>query len=126
MSTFLLLALGATCGAAARYYTTLWAARQFGVAFPYGTLIVNIVGCIILGAFLTLALERPSIGPQTRLLISTAFCGSLTTFSTFSYETVGLLSSGSYLAAALNAVGSVLLGLLGVWLGMTAVRAFLM
>lgn len=126
MNTFLLLALGATCGAAARYYTTLWAARQFGVAFPYGTLIVNIVGCLILGAFLTLALERPGIGPQTRLLISTAFCGSLTTFSTFSYETVALLSSGSYLAAALNAVGSVLLGLLGVWLGMTLVRAFLM
>lgn len=123
MTTILLLTLGATLGAAARYYTTLWMAEQVGVAFPYGTLLVNVVGCIILGAFLTAANELPQmIDARTRLLVSTAFCGSLTTFSTYSYETVALISTGHYSAAALNALGSVLLGLLGVWLGIVLVR----
>lgn len=126
MLPIVLLAVGATLGAATRYYVTLWAAQQFGVGFPYGTMIVNVVGCIILGGFLTLAAERPYVSSETRLLISTAFCGSLTTFSTFSYETVALLSSGNYMAGVLNVVVSVALGLLGVLLGIVLVRSLVL
>lgn len=124
-TTIALLGLGATVGASARYYLTLWVALRLGVAFPYGTLAVNILGCFILGAFLTLAEARLQGHPELRLLVSTGFCGSLTTFSTFGYETVGLLSNGNYLAAALNIGGSGLLGIVAVVLGAALVRALL-
>lgn len=123
MTTILILAIGATAGATLRYYMTIWAAARFGTAFPYGTLIINVLGSFILGCFLTLATERLAISPQMRLLIATGFCGSFTTFSTFSYETVGLLNDGNYLASALNAFGSLALGLTSVILGAALARA---
>ncbi len=123
MTTILILAIGATAGATLRYYMSIWAAARFGTAFPYGTLLVNVLGSFILGCFLTLATQRLAISPQMRLLISTGFCGSLTTFSTLSYETVGLLNEGDYLASALNAFGSLALGLACVVLGAAVARA---
>jgi CrcB protein len=120
-----MLALGATLGAATRYYTTLWAAENLSLDFPYGTLIVNVVGSLLLGGFLTLANETASVSSQVRLLVGTGFCGSLTTFSTFSYEIVGLLLEGRYTTGVLYAVGSLLLGLLGVVLGIALMRALL-
>jgi CrcB protein len=120
-----MLALGATLGAATRYYTTLWAAETLSRVFPYGTLMVNVVGSLLLGGFLTLANETPGISSQVRLLVGTGFCGSLTTFSTLSYEIVELLLAGRYTAGVLYAVGSLLLGLLGVVLGIALMRALL-
>lgn len=123
MTTILILALGATVGAAARYYGSLWMADRFGAAFPYGTLLINVTGSFILGCFLTLATERLPIGPELRLLVATGFCGSYTTFSTFSYESVGLLTRGSYLAGGLYLFGSVALGVLAVVAGIALARA---
>ena len=123
MTTILILALGATAGAAARYYGSLWAAERFGVAFPYGTLLINATGSFILGCFLTLATERLPIGPQLRLLVATGFCGSYTTFSTFSYEAVALIGKGSYLAGGAYLFGSVALGVLAVAAGVALARA---
>lgn len=120
--TILLLALGATAGAAVRFYTTLWAAEQFGLGFPYGTLVVNLVGSFVLGAFLTLVDIWPAISPDIRLVVSTGFCGSLTTFSTFGYETIDLIQRGQLGLGILNALGSVVLGLLAVLLGIWLVR----
>lgn len=125
MTTILLLALGATLGATTRYYVNLWSLTRFGLAFPYGTLIVNIVGSFILGGFLTLATGRLAISPELRLLVTAGFCGSLTTFSTFSYETVALLTGGSYLSAALNILANVTLSIAAVILGSTLARALL-
>lgn len=122
MTTILILAFGATLGAATRYYLTLWMTARFGTAFPYGTLLVNLIGSFILGCFLTLAIGRFEISPQVRLLVATGFCGSLTTFSTLSYETVTLLERGSYLAGLLNAFGSLALGLGSVVLGAIVAR----
>lgn len=121
--TILLLALGATLGATLRYYATIWAAARFGTAFPYGTLLVNLVGSFVLGGFLTLATGRFAVSPEMRLLIATGFCGSLTTFSTFSYETLALVNAGNYLTGLLNAFGSLALGLIGVAVGATLARA---
>lgn len=122
MTTILVLALGATVGAAARYYGSLWAVSYFGTAFPYGTLAINVIGSFILGCFLNLAAARHDIGPQLRLLVATGFCGSFTTFSTFSFEAVALLNAGRYLAGGLYLFGSVALGVAAVMLGALAVR----
>jgi len=121
--TILTLVLGATLGAAVRYYASLWAAAQFGTAFPYGTLLVNVVGSFILGAFLTLATQRIIVSPGLRLFVATGFCGSLTTFSTYSYETVTMLEQGSYLTGALYLFSSLALGVLSVILGAALMRA---
>lgn len=122
MTTILVLALGATVGAAARYYGSMWALQQFGPAFPYGTLTINVLGSLILGFFLNLAAARHDIGPQLRLLVATGFCGSFTTFSTFSFEAVAMLDAGRYLAAGLYLFGSMALGVAAVMLGALLVR----
>lgn len=125
VTTILTLALGATLGASLRYYVSLWSTSYFGASFPYGTLIVNVVGSFILGSFLALSTNGVSISPTLRLLVATGFCGSLTTFSTFSYETIALLNDGSYRLAALNLVASLVLGGVGVVLGATLVHLLL-
>jgi CrcB protein len=123
VTTILILAVGATVGAAARYYGSLWAVQQFGPNFPYGTLLINVIGSFVLGCFLTLAAARPAIGPEARLLVATGFCGSFTTFSTFSVEAYTLLLGGRYLSGALYLFGSMALGLLAVVLGVALARA---
>jgi CrcB protein len=121
--TIALLAVGATLGATLRYYLSVWAALQLSPDFPYGTLLVNLAGSVLLGAFMALVIsEHWAISPQVRLLVATGFCGSLTTFSTYSYETVLLLQNGRYLAAVGYSLGSLLLGLLGVLLGIGLAR----
>jgi CrcB protein len=126
LMTILVLALGATLGAAARYYVTLWMEARLGAAFPYATLLINVLGSFLLGAFITLSSEWSGIGPELRLLVATGFCGSFTTFSTFSNETLFLLTSGHYIGAVVNVVGSVLLGLGGAVLGVVLVRTLLL
>lgn len=123
MRGMLMLALGAVTGAVLRYYSSLWAASQFGTAFPVGTLLINTAGSFVLGCFLTLATGRLALSPETRLLVATGFCGSFTTFSTFSYETLGLVEQGRYGTAALYAGGSVALGLLAVAAGAALARS---
>ncbi len=125
MTTLVLLAVGATTGAAARYAVTLWAAQRFGTAFPYGTMVANVGGCLLLGAILAFARTRPTlIGPELQLFMVTGLCGCLTTFSTFSYETVVLFQAGRYLAGALNMLLSVTLGILAIILGAVLVQTF--
>lgn len=122
VATILFVALGATIGASLRYAVALWAAAHLGATFPYGTLLVNVIGSFILGLFLTIVTERLAISTEWRLVIATGFCGSLTTFSTFSYETVQLLTEGSYLAGALNIGANVVLSIVGVLGGVALAR----
>ncbi len=123
MTPVLLIALGATMGATLRYYLTIWAATQLGIGFPYGTLLVNGIGSFVLGFFLILVSVRmQSSNMHLRLLVATGFCGSLTTFSTFSYETVELLNNGNLTGAFVNVAGSLVLGLLAVVAGIALAR----
>ena len=115
--TMFIIALGAAVGANMRYAISVWAARQWGVAFPYGTLLINVSGSFAIGLVMVLLTSRLMIDSLWRPLLVTGLLGGFTTFSTFSYETYALLVSGSWLAAALNILGSVGLGLVGVALG---------
>lgn len=98
-----------------------WAAQRFGSSFPYGTLLINLTGSFLLGLIISMALENFMIDPRLRLLLMIGFLGSYTTFSTFAYESVTLISQGQWGAGLFNLLGSSLLGalfaVLGIWLG---------
>jgi CrcB protein len=96
---YLIVGIGGFIGANARYLVGTWAAQRWGTAFPYGTFIVNITGCFVLGFFATLAL-RLAWNDNWRLLIAVGFVGAFTTFSTFEYDTLQLIAQGRQLGAA--------------------------
>ncbi|MBC8015837.1 MAG: fluoride efflux transporter CrcB [Sporomusaceae bacterium] len=118
------VAVGGSLGAVMRYLVSTWAAGRFGADFPYGTLIVNVVGCFIIGAFMTAATERLIINPYWRLIVTVGFVGGLTTFSSFSYETFKLMEDGSTTLVLYNIMGNFVLGFLATWLGMSAAKLF--
>lgn len=116
------VALGGAIGSVARYLVGIGSGRLFGMAFPWGTLIINVVGSFIIGFFATISGPdgRFSAGVDGRLFVMAGFCGGFTTFSAFSLQTLDLIHRGEWLPAAANIVGSVVLCLVGVWLGHVA------
>lgn len=123
MTRILLIAIGAALGANLRYELSVWVAQRWGVTFPYGTLLINVLGSFGIGLFLALTVTRLPALAAWRPLIVTGLLGGFTTFSTFSYETYELIVAGSWLAAALNLLLSVILGLVAVVLGVALARA---
>jgi fluoride exporter len=121
-TTILVIALGAAVGANLRYGLSIWAAQQWGTTFPYGTMLINVLGSFAIGLILVLGTTRVALSVPWRLLLVTGFLGGFTTFSTFSYETYALLVEGSWLEAGLNILGSVGLGMIGVVLGASLAR----
>lgn len=121
IKAILIVMIGGGCGAVARYVVSVWAGERWGVAFPYGTLIVNLVGCFVISLFMVLAAERWVVSPYLKLLVTVGFLGGLTTFSSFSYETIQLMQANNFAGAfgniALNAVGGILAAWLGLFLG---------
>lgn len=114
--------LAGGCGVFARYWVSGVVQRALGTAFPWGTLIENITGCIIFGLVWTLAEERLLISADMRTVILTGFVGAYTTFSTFAFETTALLRDSQWTYALANLTAHNLLGLLGVILGMALGR----
>jgi CrcB protein len=116
----LLVIAGGGLGSACRYLLTIGATRFFGNVFPWGTLLVNLIGCFLIGLAFALA-GRNIISPQIKLLFMTGFLGGLTTFSTYALESADFQTSGSGLAAltniTVNNLGGLLLVCLGLWLG---------
>lgn len=113
----LYIGLGAAVGANLRYFISLWAAQRFGSTLPYGTLIVNISGSLLLGFLLTLFVERLSLSTEVKLMLAVGFLGSYTTFSTFAVESYNLWQASLPWLALLNLLGHNLLGLLAVIIG---------
>ena len=122
MSQILAVALGGAAGALARHGVSNAVAAAFGTRFPLGTLVVNVAGSFAMGWLFALFIGRVDLPPELRLLLTTGLLGAFTTFSTFSVETLVLLQSGRWLAAAANAALSVALCLGAAWLGTLLVR----
>lgn len=119
---FILVGIGGFLGSICRYWSASLFTRVFPSPFPYGTLIVNITGCLLIGIFYGLSEHYRWFNPSLRILLTTGFCGGFTTFSSFAYENVSLLQTSHYLAFALYCVASVLLGLLAVLAGLALVK----
>src|ERR1035437_8153936 len=116
------LAAGSLAGGFARYFMAGGVYRGLGTSFPYGTFLVNITGCFLIGLFDCLATERFVLDPAARLLLMTGFCGAFTTFSTLILETSNLMKGGDFVRASLNAFGSLAVGLIVFRLGTLAGR----
>lgn len=113
-----LVGLGGFLGALARYGLTGLVQRQSAfAAFPYGTLVVNLLGCFAIGALAGLAESRQLFGPEFRTFAFIGILGSFTTFSTFGYETFAMIRDAEYLRAVTNVAVHVIAGLALVWLG---------
>ena len=117
MQKYLLIALGGAAGSIARYWVGSTVSGRIGTKFPYGTFVINITACVIIGFALTFLSKRADLSPAWRYLIPIGFIGAYSTFSTYEWETLSTLRSGAFFLAALYAVGSLLLGLVAVWGG---------
>jgi CrcB protein len=112
-------ALGALC----RYGVASFVSDRYPGAFPLGTFLINVTGSFLLGLLFVLLMERAGLSPAWRTAVTVGFLGAYTTFSTFSLETFRLIQDGALGTAALNVVGSVAVGLVAVWLGVSLGRA---
>jgi fluoride exporter len=117
LQKYLLIALGGALGSIARYWVGSSIAERAGIRFPYGTLVVNLTACVIIGFSLTYLGRRADLNPAWRYLIPIGFIGAYSTFSTYEWETLSTMRSGAFFLAALYALGSLLLGLVAVWGG---------
>lgn len=119
---WLFVVLGAAIGAPLRYLTDLTVQKKHDTVFPWGTFTVNVGGCLVLG-LLTGAVTAGATSSQLQLFLGTGLCGALTTYSTFSYETLRLAEDGAKFYAAANVVVSVVAGFGAVFLGFALAEA---
>jgi fluoride exporter len=124
MERFLWICLAGAAGTGARYLIAVWAAQRLGSAFPYGTLLVNLVGCFAIAGLMhaALTLGWPA---TTRAAVTIGFIGGLTTYSSFNYETMRLFEEGALATAGLNLVLTLLGGFMAGWLGLITAREIL-
>ena len=120
---YLWIAMGAVLGASARYFLNGLVGRNFSSAFPYGTLLINVSGSLVVGFFLVYSTERV-VDSRWRLLIAVGFCGSYTTFSSYAFESFALMERGQWWLVSLNALTSNLLCLAAVLVGAALARSF--
>jgi CrcB protein len=120
---FLTISLGAIAGANARYFLSRYAAKIMGPVFPYGTLVINISGSIIVGFFMIWATERALVDPRWRLLLVVGFCGAYTTFSGYAFETMAYFEQGQWMLMFTNVFTNNFLCLAGALAGMALARA---
>lgn len=117
MSKYFYIAMGGSLGAIARYWVGSAVASRLGTKFPYGTFVINISACIIIGFTLTYLGKRAELNPAWRYLIPTGFVGAYSTFSTYEWETLSSIRGGAFSLAALYAIGSLIAGLVAAWGG---------
>jgi fluoride exporter len=122
LQKYLLIAVGGALGSLARYAVGSAIASRMGTRFFYGTFIVNMTACLIIGFSLTLLARHTEMSAAWRFLIPVGFIGAYSTFSTFEWEAFTGLQTGAFLLATLYVVLSVLLGLIAVWLGVLLAR----
>jgi CrcB protein len=124
LQKYVLIAVGGALGSLARFWVGSAIANRFGTKFPYGTFVINITACLIIGFSLTFLGRRAELGAAWRFLIPIGFVGAYSTFSTFEWETFSNLQTGAFFVAALYVVLSLFLGLVAVWCGVLIARFF--
>jgi CrcB protein len=117
LQKYLLIGVGGALGSVLRYWVGAAIGGRMGIRFPYGTLVVNLTACVVLGFTLSYLGRRADLSPAWRFLIPIGFIGAYSTFSTFEWETLSSMRSGAFALAALYAVGSLILGLAATWCG---------
>lgn len=111
------IGLGGALGSVARYLFSMAILRASGSLFPIGTFGVNLVGCVLFGAIAGAAEQRVQLAPDLRMFLLVGVLGGFTTFSTYAFESFSLIRDGQFAAAAVNIVGQVVAGLVGLWAG---------
>jgi CrcB protein len=124
VATYGWVAIGGAIGSMARFWMGVAVAEMVGARFPWGTLLINVIGSFVIGWFdvLTGEFGSWSVPPDARAFVLVGLCGGFTTFSSFSLQTMQLMQGGEALRAGAYVVGSVALCLISVWAGMTLAR----
>jgi CrcB protein len=117
LQKYFLIAFGGALGSIARYWVGSTISGRIGTKFPYGTFVINMTACVIIGFTITYLGKRADLNPAWRYLFPVGFIGAYSTFSTYEWETLSTLRSGAFALGALYAVGSLILGLVAVWAG---------
>ena len=125
MLLWLYVAVGSAFGGVSRYVVGAAVQQRFGLAFPMGTLLINITGSFLIGFILRLALGGTQMSPETRIFLTTGFCGGFTTFSTFSYDTAALIEGGQYRRATTYVVLSVVVSVIATFAGFALAQSAL-
>jgi len=114
---YLLIAAGGALGSILRYWVSSTISGRMGAKFPYGTFVINMTACVIIGFTLTYFGKRADLNPAWRFFVPIGFIGAYSTFSTYEWETLSTMRSGAFLLAGLYAVGSLVVGLAATWCG---------
>jgi CrcB protein len=122
LKAVLIVFAGSGLGGVARYGVQVWILKLYPHIFPIGTLLVNILGCFLIGIFYTLSQKSSILSPEWRIALTTGFCGGFTTFSTFAYENVLLFKAGNFASVALYIAGSIILSIAAVFAGIYAIK----
>lgn len=125
MEKVLYVGIGGFIGASLRYIISMQSSKIFNGNIPLGTLLVNVIGGLLIGFIMELSFSSDVISPNLRLFLTTGIMGGLTTFSTFSYETISLLNDGSYFMGVTNICLNLFLSLGGVVLGRSLCKIIL-
>lgn len=120
----LLVGFGGMIGALMRYLITCISMEKLGIQFPYGTLLANFIGCFVVGVVMGAIFEKSLLSENVRLLVVVGFAGGLTTFSSFSFETINLMQQQQYFLSMLNVSGNLFFGFLATLAGINLVRLF--
>jgi fluoride exporter len=123
LQRYLYIAIGGALGSLARYGVGSMVASRMGSRFPYGTFVINITACLLIGFSLTFLGQRTGLNPAWRFLIPIGFIGAYSTFSTFEWETFSSMQAGAFFLSAIYVVFSLVLGLAAVWCGVILARA---
>jgi len=124
MHKYFLVGAGGFAGAIARYWVNTMVTQRVGLRFPYGTFLINVSGCFLIGFFMYLLAERGILDAHWLYVIVIGFIGAYTTFSTFEYETMRALQDGEFGIGLLYVGSSVVVGFAMVWLGALAAKLF--
>lgn len=124
MNMILSISIGAVIGALSRHYTMIGVARVLGTAFPWGTILINVFGSLLMGVLIELLALKFSLSQEIRALLTVGILGSFTTFSTFSLDAALLIQRGDIALAASYALVSVLVGISALFIGIYLVRFF--